>query len=229
MTPEQQEQVHDLLGKGFGRHVIAREVGIGLGVARHAIDRIKSGPRKPSWWEEQPGRVETLTRLWNDGLVVAAIAEKMGISRNKVIGKAHRLGLKARKDRSPLLSPEERTRRARERQKRRNALRRNPFASVPQPESGPVRKYSRTYRPQPAPKPRPVEVAMPTNPPIRLVDAPMRGICRNIAGEPNGPDTLYCGAEALPGQSWCAYHRLLLYRPREERQRREIYAFKESA
>ena len=42
-------------------------------------------------------RVEQLTNLWIKGLSASKIADKLtGTTRNAVIGKAHRLGLKAR-------------------------------------------------------------------------------------------------------------------------------------
>ena len=48
----------------------------------------------PSW---TPDRIETLTRLWNDGLAASVIAAKLGeVTRNAVIGKVHRLGLAGR-------------------------------------------------------------------------------------------------------------------------------------
>ncbi len=47
-----------------------------------------------SWTEE---RISTLTRMWESGATASQIAEELGgVSRNAVIGKAHRLGLKAR-------------------------------------------------------------------------------------------------------------------------------------
>jgi GcrA cell cycle regulator len=47
-----------------------------------------------SWTEE---RIATLTRMWEGGATASQIAEELGgVSRNAVIGKAHRLGLKAR-------------------------------------------------------------------------------------------------------------------------------------
>ncbi|WP_315760226.1 GcrA family cell cycle regulator [Sphingomonas sp. Y38-1Y] len=47
-----------------------------------------------SWTEE---RIDTLTRMWESGSTASQIAEELGgISRNAVIGKAHRLGLKPR-------------------------------------------------------------------------------------------------------------------------------------
>ena len=46
------------------------------------------------WTQE---RVDTLKRLWMDGLSARQIAEKLGgVTRNAVIGKAHRIGLSSR-------------------------------------------------------------------------------------------------------------------------------------
>ena len=47
-----------------------------------------------SWTEE---RIATLTKMWESGATASQIAEELGgVSRNAVIGKAHRLGLKSR-------------------------------------------------------------------------------------------------------------------------------------
>ena len=47
-----------------------------------------------SWTDE---RIDQLRALWDKGLTASQIAEKLGgVSRNAVIGKAHRLGLKSR-------------------------------------------------------------------------------------------------------------------------------------
>ena len=47
-----------------------------------------------SWTDE---RIEKLTKMWEGGSTASQIAEDLGgVSRNAVIGKAHRLGLKAR-------------------------------------------------------------------------------------------------------------------------------------
>lgn len=41
--------------------------------------------------------IDKLTRLWEAGVTASAIAEEIGgVSRNAVVGKAHRLGLSAR-------------------------------------------------------------------------------------------------------------------------------------
>ena len=47
-----------------------------------------------SWTDDQ---ISTLQRLWDAGLTASQIAEQLGtVTRNAVIGKAHRLGLAAR-------------------------------------------------------------------------------------------------------------------------------------
>ncbi|OYW46116.1 MAG: GcrA cell cycle regulator [Sphingomonadales bacterium 32-68-7] len=47
-----------------------------------------------NWTDE---RIATLTKMWESGATASQIADELGgVSRNAVIGKAHRLGLKAR-------------------------------------------------------------------------------------------------------------------------------------
>lgn len=45
------------------------------------------------WTEE---RITEISRLWNEGLTTAEIGKNLGVSKNAVIGKAHRLGLPPR-------------------------------------------------------------------------------------------------------------------------------------
>ncbi|GAA4780240.1 cell cycle sigma 70 cofactor GcrA [Stakelama sediminis] len=55
-----------------------------------------------SWTEE---RISTLKKMWESGMTASQIAEELGgVSRNAVIGKAHRLGLQSRP--SPVKSNE---------------------------------------------------------------------------------------------------------------------------
>ena len=56
-----------------------------------------------SWTDE---RIERLKKMWADGATASQIADELGgVSRNAVIGKAHRLGLEQRP--SPVKAVEE--------------------------------------------------------------------------------------------------------------------------
>ncbi len=58
--------------------------------------RPKSANQNEFW---TPERVETLTKLWNEGLYASDIGKTLGCTRNAVIGKANRLNLPARDQR----------------------------------------------------------------------------------------------------------------------------------
>ena len=50
--------------------------------------------QRMSWTDE---RIDQLRQMWERGMTASQIAEELGgVSRNAVIGKAHRLGLQAR-------------------------------------------------------------------------------------------------------------------------------------
>lgn len=90
-----------------------------------------------SWTDE---RIEKLTKMWEGGATASQIAEELGgVSRNAVIGKAHRLGLKARP--SPV--------KANEKEAAPAPAPRAPKAEAP---------------PRPAPSPRPAPAAAPARP-----------------------------------------------------------------
>ena len=40
-----------------------------------------------------PDRIEQLTRLWEEGVTTAEIGRRIGVTKNAVIGKVHRIGL----------------------------------------------------------------------------------------------------------------------------------------
>ncbi|UUL84325.1 GcrA family cell cycle regulator [Sphingomonas qomolangmaensis] len=91
-----------------------------------------------SWTEE---RISTLTKMWESGSTASQIAEELGgISRNAVIGKAHRLGLKPRP--SPVKNAE-------------------PAAAKAAPVAAPA-----APPPPAAPKPAAPVVAAPVAPPV---------------------------------------------------------------
>ncbi len=48
----------------------------------------------PSVWSEE--RLEMLSRMWSEGLPISRIGSELGVTRNAVVGKVHRLGLPKR-------------------------------------------------------------------------------------------------------------------------------------
>lgn len=53
------------------------------------------------WTDE---KIAKLKKLWSEGLTTGEIGKRLGVSKNAVVGKAHRLGLKGRP--SPIKRPE---------------------------------------------------------------------------------------------------------------------------
>ncbi|SIS41243.1 GcrA cell cycle regulator [Insolitispirillum peregrinum] len=49
---------------------------------------------EPMVWTDE--RIEQLKELWAEGLTTGEIGKRLGVSKNAVVGKAHRLGLKGR-------------------------------------------------------------------------------------------------------------------------------------
>lgn len=153
------------------------------------------------WTEEAIGR---LRALWAEGLSTAEIGRRMGISKNAVVGKAHRLNLSARPSpirRTPGGTPAPRPA---QRQAPRPFVRAPGFApgyagntyAFPQPAP----------RPAPAPAPRPVAVPAP-RPAPRLSNA----ACCWPQGEPGKPGFRFCGSAALAGKPYCEEHASLAY------------------
>jgi len=90
-----------------------------------------------SWTDE---RIETLKKMWDSGMTATQIAEELGgVSRNAVIGKAHRLGLPARP--SPVKPNESRTE--------------SPRAETPRPAPAPAAAAAAPEPRAAAPEPKP--------------------------------------------------------------------------
>lgn len=128
-----------------------------------------------SWTDE---RIEKLTKMWEGGATASQIAEELGgVSRNAVIGKAHRLGLKARP--SPV--------------KPNEAEKPAPATKAPKAEPAPrAAPPPRAAAPAPAPRPAAAPVAAapataePSNTP-RIVSVGPGGFLRQGPGDQQAP------------------------------------------
>ncbi len=147
------------------------------------------------WNEEAIGRLRT---LWAEGHSTAEIGRRMAVSKNAVVGKAHRLGLVARP------SP----------------IRREGAPSAARPPS-PRRAVGPTLPPLPGAQAAPPPAALPERPmvapmpavPVRV--APTRSTrssaCCWPIGEPGTPSFRFCDGDALAGKPYCAEHAQLAY------------------
>ena len=127
-----------------------------------------------SWTDE---RIATLTKMWEGGSTASQIAELLGgVSRNAVIGKAHRLGLKSRP--SPVKANEEK--------EEKSAAKKAPPA--PEPVADKLVKKARPVTPPPAPTATPS--AAPFNEdedaPVQATPLPARDTPRIVSVGPGG-------------------------------------------
>ena len=115
-----------------------------------------------SWTDE---RIERLKELWSQGVTASHIADELGgVSRNAVIGKAHRLGLQSRP--SPV-KPNEPEPAPRTPEKSPAEAKAPPSAPEPKPTAKP--EPPRATQPTAAPSVAPAAVASPPQPQIRSI------------------------------------------------------------
>lgn len=159
------------------------------------------------WSEELIAR---LRGLWAEGHSTAEIGRRLGISKNAVVGKAHRLDLPARP--SPI-------RRDGERKPRRQAPRRGSGPTLPPlscTQHAPLsEQLSTTTSPRlierlvpSTPRPAPAVVLRPT--PVPKTYGRVYPCCWPI-GEPGTREFRFCDADSMPGKPYCAEHAQLAY------------------
>ncbi len=192
-----------------------------------------------AWTDE---RIDTLKTLWGQGMTASQIAEELGeVSRNAVIGKAHRLGLESRP--SPVRPNEPVA----------SAAPAPEIESVPEPlsepetEDEPAAAAPATLEMAPGPIMRSIGpggfqrqapgeqgAPIPPAPPRRLVPAKPSAdiadktsllelndkICKWPIGHPGEPDFHFCGKPVNAGFPYCVQHCSVAYQaqlPRRDR------------
>ena len=183
-----------------------------------------------SWTED---RIERLKKMWHEGATASQIADELGgVSRNAVIGKAHRLGLEQRP--SPVKPGEEKE------VKKAAPAPAAPKAATPRAESPKMAASAAPAAPHAAPSrsspemqyrsigpggfirqgPGEQQAPIPPAPPRRLVPAKPSPevadktglldlndrICKWPMGHPGEPDFHFCGEQANPGFPYCVQH-----------------------
>jgi GcrA cell cycle regulator len=152
-------------------------------------------------WAEET--IVRLRELWSEGHSTAEIGRRLGVSKNAVVGKAHRLDLPARP--SPI----------RRDGNGEGVVRR----SIPRRVAGPtLPPLSSTCIPTPRPVPVPPPAPRPVipAPAPRLQAVPPRRYARVVTccwpiGEPGTRSFRFCDADSVPGKPYCTEHAQLAY------------------
>ena len=161
-----------------------------------------------SWTD---ARIETLRNSWEAGLTASQIAETLGegVSRNAVIGKAHRLGLKSRP--SPVKGGEVAVVAVIEASVAEPAIK-APVAAVAAPRPAPVAAA-------PVRKIKPAAPAKPSK--TTLLDLSEK-VCKWPIGHPGETDFHFCGKPSQASFPYCTEHCAIAYQaqlPRRDRNR----------
>lgn len=142
-----------------------------------------------AWTEEM---VEGLRQMWLEGLTANEIAKKLGVSKNSIVGKVHRLCLKARpspikkKDDEPAAETEVETTAA------EVAEDVKPVEEVAEVEvKAPKKAHKNGHH-------------------VKLMELDSH-TCRWPLGDPRDEDFCFCGKKVRMGQTYCEEHANMAY------------------
>jgi len=143
-----------------------------------------------SWTEE---RTDKLKELWGKGQTASQIAEIIGgVSRNAVIGKAHRLNLSAKIITRPAISQGIRAKKSNNNQIQRRG-RKNRFKSL---------LLDKNFEPA---KNLQLE---------ELTD----DTCKYMEGHPNEKESSFCGRKNVEKFSYCPLHLMIVFQPKGKKE-----------
>jgi GcrA cell cycle regulator len=161
-----------------------------------------------SWTDD---RVESLKKLWLDGLSASQIAQELGnVTRNAVIGKVHRLGLSGRAksvSHSAISRPKRSV---------RNNFNQKPQRHTQRSLTNSPGKTGAVSEQQGAPT---VVLVAPVALKLSLVELTER-TCKWPVGDPQQEDFHFCGHEAGDASPYCAFHSSIAYQPVADRRRK---------
>ena len=159
-----------------------------------------------SWTDD---RVDTLKKLWSEGLSASQIAGRLGgVTRNAVIGKVHRLGLSGRA--TTIRGKSTRARRA-------TAGAKRPSKPIYKQPGNPA--FRSLYQGD----------SEPYSPPVEEMDIPLaerktlqdltESCCRWPIGDPQMADFHFCNMSKVPGLPYCESHARRAFQPPQARRK----------
>ena len=141
-------------------------------------------------WTEQ--MVEDLKKMWHEGLTTGEIGKRLGVSKNSIVGKVHRLQLSGRP--SPIKKKDE-----------ISEEKAAPAKPAKEEKAAPV-KAKEEKRPEPAKEEKFEPVAK--IPSLTDLD---NHPCRWPVGDPKDENFHFCGKKVKSGQTYCEEHANIAY------------------
>ena len=135
--------------------------------------------------------VADLKKMWDEGLTTNEIAKRLNVSKNSIVGKVHRLNLKARP--SPIKKKEEII------EEKQQSV-----DEAPKPASKTIKKISIS----------PVRISTEKTPKkdscLKLTELDSH-TCRWPIGDPRDDNFCFCGKTVRSGQTYCEEHSAVAY------------------
>lgn len=169
-----------------------------------------------SWTDD---RVATLTKLWSQGKSASEIAEVLGgVTRNAVIGKAHRLGLSGRP--SPI--------------KKKKVAKKTIKKKEDTAEKPKTKAKKKSIQPAKTAKPAKKEIKLPIAPPTFIEEKPVHDgelidildlterVCRWPIGDPKEGEFGFCGAECDPAHPYCLPHMAMAFQASSKKETKKM-------
>lgn len=166
-----------------------------------------------SWTDD---RVELLSKFWQEGRSASQIAAELGlgVTRNAVIGKVHRLGLAGRP--KPAVA-------AQSRAKPKQIVRPAVEARIEPNYDSPVTVLPISVPSYATPSQVGIsEVVIPFSERVTIMDL-RESSCRWPMGDPMNPEFRFCGARTgAAGGPYCVAHSRMAFQPAPERRRERV-------
>lgn len=176
------------------------------------------------WTDEM---VESLKKMWDEGLSTGEIGKRLGVSKNSIVGKVHRLQLVARpspiKKKDPTEPSKQKTKPAPKAEKPSKPLTSKPVEQPkPVAENTSPSKQEKKYEPAKKTfKEREPEAYMDVSIPVAhtpkkpgdkiTVTDLDNHTCRWPLGDPKDESFHFCGAPVKIGQTYCEEHAAIAY------------------
>jgi GcrA cell cycle regulator len=149
------------------------------------------------WTDE---RVETLKKLWLDGLSASQIAKQLGgVTRNAVIGKVHRLGLSGRATPS---------------QPQRTVFK---APRAPRPAVSVAPAPRRAIEPSSIPAAQAIQPYISEEPGTATVLTLGAHMCKWPIGDPSSDGFTFCGRRSEREGPYCTEHARVAYQPQQKK------------